>query len=188
MAETGRLLRTIRLDPSDGFVFARAAEPGQWAVSGAFLFDGRDPDSLSTKARVALRSGLLGVADFGWSTLAVVVEASAAERAEAVETLARQLIAQCGAPDLDAALAAAQEEIDFSAGLADHPVGSLIAVRRSLEDGALREQFRMLARRPAGADRLHAGARAFAIVESDEAPDETVDLAGLIIGGAKDAR
>ncbi|MCZ8261422.1 MAG: DUF6505 family protein, partial [Beijerinckiaceae bacterium] len=27
-----RLLRTIRLDPSDAFVFNRAAEPGEWAV------------------------------------------------------------------------------------------------------------------------------------------------------------
>ena len=27
-----KLLRTIRLDPSDSFVFERAAEPGEWAV------------------------------------------------------------------------------------------------------------------------------------------------------------
>ena len=27
--------RTIRLDPSDTFVFEWAAEPGEWAVSGA---------------------------------------------------------------------------------------------------------------------------------------------------------
>jgi len=33
-----KLIRTIRLDPSDTFVFARAAEPGEWAVSGAFVF------------------------------------------------------------------------------------------------------------------------------------------------------
>ena len=32
-----KLLRTIRLDPSDTFVFERAAEPGEWAVSGAFM-------------------------------------------------------------------------------------------------------------------------------------------------------
>jgi len=30
-----KLLRTIRLDPSDKFVFDEAAEPGEWAVSGA---------------------------------------------------------------------------------------------------------------------------------------------------------
>ncbi|HVD73162.1 MAG TPA: DUF6505 family protein, partial [Xanthobacteraceae bacterium] len=26
-----KLLRTIRLDPSDTFVFERAADPGEWA-------------------------------------------------------------------------------------------------------------------------------------------------------------
>ena len=29
-----KLLRTIRLDASDSFVFERPAEPGEWAVSG----------------------------------------------------------------------------------------------------------------------------------------------------------
>ena len=35
-----KLPRTIRLDPSDTFVFERAAEPGEWAVSAAFVFFG----------------------------------------------------------------------------------------------------------------------------------------------------
>src|SRR5262245_3275662 len=35
-----KLLRTIRLDPSDTFVFDKAAEPGEWAVSGGFAFAG----------------------------------------------------------------------------------------------------------------------------------------------------
>ncbi len=38
--------RTIRLDPSDTFVFERAAVPGEWAVSGAFAFWNRDPARL----------------------------------------------------------------------------------------------------------------------------------------------
>ena len=37
-----KLLRTIRLDPSDTFVFERAAKPGEWAVSGAFVFWNND--------------------------------------------------------------------------------------------------------------------------------------------------
>lgn len=181
MDEPCRLLRTIRLDPSDGFVFATPAAPGQWAVSGAFLFNVRDRDTLSGKDRVALRSGFLGVEDFGWSTLAVVVAASALERAQAVAALAQRLVERCGAPDLAAALPAAEEEIAFAQSLARHPVGALVAVRRTIEDGAIREQFRSLTRRPGGADRLHAGARVFDIVETDdEAAEEHVDLAGMI--------
>ncbi len=49
-----KLLRTIRLDPSDTFVFERAAEPGEWAVSGAFMFGDADPDMLTGKARARI--------------------------------------------------------------------------------------------------------------------------------------
>ena len=42
-----RLPRTIRLDPSDKHIFASAAEPGEWAVPGTFLFWDRPADSLS---------------------------------------------------------------------------------------------------------------------------------------------
>ena len=49
-----KLIRTIRLDPSDTFVFERAAEPGEWAVSGAFVFWNADVGE-------AGRQGALGV-------------------------------------------------------------------------------------------------------------------------------
>lgn len=180
-----RLLRTLRLDASDGFVFDRAAEPGQWAVSGAFMFDPARVDALSTKERVAFRGGLMGIADFGWSTLAVVVAASAAERAEAVETLARGLIERLGAPSREVARAAAEEEIAFSETLADHREGTIVAVKRSLEEGEVREQFRTLARRTDGADPLQPAARVFQIVESvEDGPAEEVNLAALAGGEA----
>jgi hypothetical protein len=38
--------RTIRLDPSDTFVFERAAEPGEWAVSGEVVLWNRVPARL----------------------------------------------------------------------------------------------------------------------------------------------
>ena len=41
-----KLLRTIRLDPSDRFIFERAAEPGEWAVPGGFAFFDVDPAAL----------------------------------------------------------------------------------------------------------------------------------------------
>ena len=76
-----KLLRTIRLDPSDTFVFERAADPGEWAVSGAFMFAHADPDALDGKSRAAFRGGFLGVASLGWSTLVQIVEASDADQA-----------------------------------------------------------------------------------------------------------
>jgi hypothetical protein len=171
------LPRTIRLDPSDTFVFARAAEPGEWAVTGTFLFFGTDPASLAGKERQAFRAGFLGVTSFGWSTLAVVGEASAAERDEAVEQLARGLVARCGAPDLATARIAAAEEVAFAQSLCDHPAGTLIGLHRSLGEEGIRESFRTLHRR---ADRLQP-IGAFRIVETDEEtlPEDAVDLAAL---------
>ena len=181
-----RLPRTIRLDPSDTFVFEPAAQPGEWAVSGASLLSGEDLASLTPKQRSALRSGFLGIASFGWSTLVVVSEASDAERADAVATLARQFVTRLGAPEAEA-LAAAEEEVAFAASLCDHPVGTLVAVHRAPDDdGHLRERFRTLHQREPtpGADGLHAFTRAFTIVEFDEdeadAPVERVDLSAMI--------
>jgi hypothetical protein len=185
---TTLLLRTIRLDASDAVVFLRPAEPGEWAVSGAFLFAGRDLDALSRKERIAFRSGFVGVASFGFSTLAVVSEAVPAQREEAVETLAARLVAHLGAPDLETARPAAEEEVDYAESLcAGHRPGTLIALHRTVEaDGAVRERFRTLRPRretSLGAPHLRGHERAFSVVETDdEAPSEQVDLVGLLKG------
>ena len=85
-----KLLRTIQLDASDTFVFAKAAEPGEWAVSGAFVFWDSDPAALEGKMRTAFRSGFLGISTLGWSTLVQIVEASHSDRRVAIEALAGQ--------------------------------------------------------------------------------------------------
>lgn len=179
-----KLPRTIRLDPSDTFVFDRAAEPGEWAVSGAFVLGNQDPATLTPKQRVALRSGFLGIDSLGWSTLAIVTEATEAERQAMVDRLATQLLEKFGAPDLDAARGAAEEEVAFASSLCDHAPQTLLAVQRSVENGEIRERFRTLKPREAAADadRLHAHARAFTFheVEGDIGPDEEVDLKAMI--------
>jgi len=171
-----RLLRTIRLDPSDTFVFERAADPGEWAVSGAFMFADADPGALAGKSRAAFRGGFLGVASFGWSTLVQIVDATQEDRDALIDALARQLRERLGAPDLGAARAAAQEEVAFAASLCDHPRDTLIAVRRTFEDGAIREAFRTL--HPRGT-RKPMRAFSFLEVESEEEPNEEMNLLAL---------
>lgn len=173
-----KLLRTIRLDPSDTFVFEHAAEPGEWAVPGAFMFIDVEPEALLGKARAAFRSGFLGVRSLGWSTLCQVVEASEEDHAGAVRQLATQLVEKLGAPDIETARLAAQEEFEFAASLCNHPQDTLIAMHRALEDGTIRETFRTL--RPREGERP---LRAFAFmeVEGEEElpPEERVDLMAL---------
>ena len=173
-----KLLRTIRLDPSDTFVFETPAEPGEWAVSGAFAFWDRDPEMLSGKARTAFRSGFLGVESLGRSTLVQIVEAGAEDRMKLVDRLAQQLVARFGAPDVTAARAAAEEEVAFAESLCTQPTDTLVAVHRSYEDGAVRERFRTLRPREGAKP-----ARAFSFMEVEgedsEAPAEEVDLIAM---------
>ncbi|HEY7386296.1 MAG TPA: DUF6505 family protein [Beijerinckiaceae bacterium] len=177
-----KLPRTIRLDPSDTFVFERPAQPGEWAVTGSFLFWDTDVSALTGKGRAAFRAGFVGVRSLGFSTLVVVSEASAEERDGAIAALAMHIREKFGAPDWDAACAAAREEVEFAATLCQHEVNTILAMHRTLEGGELREQFRALSLRdtPAG-DRLHAHARAFEFfeVEGEPEPGERLDLVGL---------
>ncbi len=172
-----RLPRAIRLDPSDAFIFDPVAEPGEWVVPGAFRFWGADPADLSGKPRQAFRSGFLGLSSFGWSTLATVSEATSADREAAVTLLAQQLVRHMGAPSEAGARPAAEGEIAFAASLCDHPVGTILAVERTIEDGEIRERFRTLHRR-AGARLDPARAFAFVPVE-EEKPAEDFDIRTL---------
>ena len=171
-----KLIRTIRLDPSDTFVFERAAGPGEWAVSGAFVFWSDDVAKLEGKARSAFRGAFLGVQSLGWSTLVQIVEASEADRAALVERLAQQLVAHLGAPDIGAARAAAEEEVAFVESLCNHPADTLIAVHRTFEDGEVREAFRTL--HPRG-DKKPMRAFSFLEVEGEEEPADEVNLVAL---------
>jgi hypothetical protein len=182
-----KLPRTIRLDPSDTFVFEHPAEPGEWAVTGSFLFWDADIPKLAGKARAAFRAGFLGVRSFGFSTLIVVSEASERERDEAIDALALHIQDKLGAPDLELARAAAAEEIAFAQSLCRDEVNTIIAMHRTLEDSSIKEQFRTLRPRErahAGADSLHAFARAFQFVETEDEPEERVDLADVMRGAA----
>jgi hypothetical protein len=179
-----KLPRTVRLDPSDTLIYDPAAEPGEWAVPGGFAFWDEDPAAMSGKRRQAFRGGFLGLGSFGWSTLVEVAEATRGQRAAAVAALAAHLRAEHGAPDEDAARAAAEEEIAFAESLCDHPAGTILALTRSIEAGEQRERFRTLHRRDTphqAFDRLPVFG--VAVVEGEEEPAERPDLTAL--GGAR---
>lgn len=174
-----KLPRTIRLDPSDTFVFEVAAQPGEWAVSGAFLFDGLVVPDLPVKRRAAFRSGFLGIDSLGFSTLAVVSPVTPEEYEAAVAILAARFCARLGAPEA-AALASAQVEFAHAASLCQHPDGTLIALQRSWEAGDIHERFRTLTPRT---DTPRDAFRVFEFVETEDAAtldiSERVDLISL---------
>jgi hypothetical protein len=175
-----KLLKTVRADPSDTFVFEKAAEPGEWAISGALMFAQLDPATLVGKARAAFRSGFLGIGSFGWSTLAQIVEASDEDRTAAVEQLAVRFVERLGAPDLMTARSAAEEEIAFAASLCDHPTGMLVAVSRRYEGDVTREAFRTL--QPIGRPKPAPVFTFLNVADEEEAPAERIDLTALANG------
>jgi len=120
--------------------------------------------------------GLLGIASFGWSTLATIVEISPEERDEAIAQLAARLLAECGAPDADAAQAAAEAEIAYAMELAEPALGTLVAIHRSVENGEITERFRTLL---PGTDDKHGRVFDF-IEEPDDIVEENIDLLGLM--------
>jgi len=138
--------KTIRLDQSDVQVFERAAEPGELAVSGAFAFADLDPESgaLAGKTRQAFANGLMGTESFGWSTFIAVAKVSDEAYQAMIERLADHFVADYGAPDREAALAAARGEAEFAAGLCEHEVNTLLTVEREFGPDGIVERFRVV--------------------------------------------
>jgi hypothetical protein len=142
-----KMLRTIRFDETDARVFARAADPGEWAVPGGFSFAGLPSDALTGKTRQAFANGFLGLSTFGYSTFATVGEITQQEAAILEATFADHLIAAYGAPTRDAALQAARDEIAFARNLCeDQPINTVFTLRRVIsEAGDMKEEFRTIA-------------------------------------------
>lgn len=159
-----RFPRTIRLDATDERVFERAADSGEWAVSGAFVFANREPETLTGKERQAFANGFLGTASFGWSTFVSVAEIDDTQYEGVVRALARHAVERCGAPDVEAALPAARDEAAFAASLCEHKVNTLLGVERDFGEDGILERFRVV-RPPRGLSH----ATIWTIVEEDEA-------------------
>jgi hypothetical protein len=166
-----RFPHTVRLDQSDVEVYERAAEAGEWAIPGTFVFSHTDAAKLTGKPRQAFVHGFLGLQSFGWATLVEVGEIAEAEYQILIDALALHFVARYGAPDVAAALPIARQEIEFAAGLCDHELHTLLAVEREMAEDGIRERFKVI--RPAGDGILHNTAW-----EAAGGPDEGDDGAG----------
>ncbi len=145
-----KLPRAVRLDDSDSAVFTIPAIPGEWAVPGGFTFLDHNPASLSGKDLQAFKRGFLGIGSFGRSTLVAITAASEAELLSVVEQLAAYLVDHYGAPDLTAAMQAANEEVKYAESLCEYDVNTLLAVERDFTDEGISERFKKFI--PAGTD------------------------------------
>ena len=146
-----KFARTIRFDESDENIFARAAEPGAWAISGSFEFSNWTEADLTGKSRQAFANGWLSLTDFGRATFVAIAQIEPDERAALENRLAEHFVTYYGAPSIADALPVARDEISFMADLcADHAPNTLLAVSRSLTTAGVNEAFKAIS--PADAD------------------------------------
>ena len=140
-----KLARTIRFDESDDNVFDRTAQPDEWAVSGAFEFSNWTQDDLTGKKRQAFANGWLGLESFGRSTFVAVAEITEPEYQAALQALAQHFVDAYGAPDVNAALPVAREEMTYMQAMCDdHEANTLLIVERTLVDAGVNEAFRVI--------------------------------------------
>lgn len=146
-AHARTVLRVIRLDQSDAHIFDTPAAPGEIAVPGAFAFADVEPAGLSGKELIAFGQTFLGLESFGRATLVQVARAEAAEVETSLRALARHFVERYGAPDLEAALPVARDELAYAESLCDGAEpGQLLAVERERGEDGVVERIRAVKR------------------------------------------
>lgn len=160
-----KFLRTIRFDASDELVYDIAAEPEEWAVSGAFAFAHLPREAVAGKVKQAFANGFLGLESFGRSTFATVAESDGDDFARIEQRLAEHFVERYGAPGLEAALPAARDETEFVRDLCQGVfVNTVFTVRRFYDKtGEIKEEFRTI--KAPGDQPLHT--RIWSVVEDD---------------------
>ena len=137
-----RFLKSVVLDHSDARLFAAegAAREGEWVVSGGYAVATRAPREETSIDR--RDNTFVGVASHGLCTIAEVCEIDAPEYRRLVSELAQHFVDDLGAPTLEAATAAAEEECAYTADLcATLSVGIWLVVRRERTADGVSEHY-----------------------------------------------
>lgn len=139
-----KLLRIVHLDDSDLNIYSPPAMPGEWAVPGTFSFWDVDPETLDPAGRQAFAHGFLGTTSFGRATLVQIASIDEDELEAVARRLAAHLVECHDAPDVDAALPAAREEIAFAQRLCEQPADTLLGIERSMRGLDIVEDFKSI--------------------------------------------
>ncbi|MFB9149686.1 DUF6505 family protein [Roseovarius ramblicola] len=146
-----KLARAIHFDESDMRVYHSPARTGEWCIPGGFEFSNWGEGDLVGKARQAFANGWLGVETFGRTTFVAVTQVEPDEAETVIRALAQHFVDVYGAPDIDAALPVARDEVAQMADLCDeHAPNTLLTVMRELSEAGVRESYSAIA--PQGAE------------------------------------
>ncbi len=114
-----KFLKAVRLDDSDARIYAGeggGAEDGEWVVSGGYAVC--DPSAGHRHAPCHCATTFVAVKSHCRCTIAEVCDIEPAAYEDIRETLTRHFFEDLGAPSLEAAREAAQDECAYTADLA----------------------------------------------------------------------
>lgn len=151
-----KFLKAVRLDDSDARILADeggAAEDGEWLVSGGFA--ACDLAQGHRRPRCHCDTTFISAAAPRRCTVAEVSEIDEATYAQLKESLAQHLLNEMGAPSIEAARAAAEDECAYTADLAaGFPAEIWITVKREPTDDGVGERYSVFKRLMIGSHKL----------------------------------
>jgi hypothetical protein len=151
-----KFLKAVRLDASDDLVYSEggAASDGEWLVSGGYAVC--DPAGSSHRTlKCRCLTSFVGVESRGRCTLAEVVEIDGTEYREIIDCLTRHFTDDLGAPTVEAARAAAQDEAEYTADLCESFSPEVwITVKRTPADDCVKEHYSVFKRLMIGGHKL----------------------------------
>ena len=143
-----RFLRAVRLPARDGEL-GRAHEllnEGDWVVSGGFAICDLGT-GVHRHPECRCDTSFLGLASHKRCSVAEVVEIDEQVYRDHVEALARHLLYEWGAPSLEVARAAAEDEVAYTVDLCrDFSLEAWITVQRWIEGGDIKENYSVFKR------------------------------------------
>jgi hypothetical protein len=151
-----KFLRAVRLDASDGLVYSEggAARDGEWLASGGYAVC--DPAGSSHRTpKCRCLTSFVGVESHGRCTIAEVVEIDATEYRQIIERLTRHFVDDLGAPTVEAARTAAEDEAGYTADLCESFRPEVwITVKRTPSDDGVKEHYSVFKRLMIGGHKL----------------------------------
>jgi hypothetical protein len=151
-----RFLKAVRLDDSDARLYAGeggAAQDGEWVVSGGYAVC--DLGNGHRRPGCHCDTTFIAVASPRRCTIAEVVAIDPAAYADIKDRLARYFLDELGAPSLEAAREAAEDECAYTADLAGgFPDEVWICVKRETTESGLGEKYSVFKRLMIGAHKL----------------------------------
>ncbi len=151
-----KFLKAVRLDDSDDRILADeggAAENGEWLVSGGYAVC--DLAHGHRRPRCHCDTTFIAVAAPRRCTIAEVADIDDATYEQLKEALARHFLDELGAPSLETARAAAEDECAYTAELAaGFPAEVWITVKREPTKDGVGERYSVFKRLMIGAHKL----------------------------------